>query len=65
MSYKKTQKDNSMKSGIRYMNKMSSLPERLKLFKKCIEILEMKNQINEIKNAIESFRAGQTRWKKE
>lgn len=53
MSHKKTQKNTSIKSGKQHLNKTRSLINRYKLFKKK-QILELKNSMNEGKNAIES-----------
>ena len=51
MSYKKSQKDNSMSSGITLMRRRNYSPKRLKLYKKKkAEILDMKSTINEIEN---------------
>lgn len=50
------------KSGIKYMNRMSSLPKRLKSQRtNIIEILELEKSMNEMKNATENVcsRAGQ------
>lgn len=46
-------KSNSMNLGLKIMNIKSSLPKRLKLKNKT-EVLELKNSVNEMKNAIES-----------
>ena len=45
---------NSMNLGLKIMKIKSSLPKRLKLKNKT-EILELKNSVNEIKNAIEGL----------
>ena len=54
---------NSMNLGLKIMKIKSSLPKRLKLKNKT-EILELKNSVNEIKNAIESTDNMRDRQKK-
>lgn len=49
MSYMKTQKDNTVKSGKQYMYNMRSLTEVETIKKNQTEILELKNTINEMR----------------
>ena len=58
MNYKKTQKANSMKSGIKSMIKRNTLPKAETLEKNETEILKLKNSTNEMKNAFESIGNG-------
>ena len=50
MNYKKTQKASSMISGIKLLNRINTLPKKLKLKKNQMEILKLKKSINEVKN---------------
>lgn len=50
--------ENSVKSGIKYMNKISYLPERTK------KIPELKNSVNEIKKAMGSISSMADKMKK-
>lgn len=43
-----------MSSGIKFMNKRNTLPKRLKLQKRTKQVLELKNSINVMRNALES-----------
>lgn len=66
MSHKKTQKGNTVISGVILMNRTSTLSKRLKLSKKKkksqTEILELKNSIKEMMGVLEMK---QVIWKRE
>ena len=57
MSYKNTQKGNSISSGIKLMNGRDTLLKKIKILKKKNRegaILELENSINKMKNALVS-----------
>lgn len=54
-----------MSSGIKLMNKRNTLPKRLKLQKRTKQVLELKNSINVMRNALESTEIQQIRGKRE
>lgn len=64
MNYKKTQKDNLIKSGKQYRNKIRSLTKR-NYKNNQTEILDLKNTVKELKNAIESINIRKVKEKKE
>ena len=54
MSYKKSQKESLVNSGIKLMNRRSTYQRDGNTKKNQTKILELKSSINEIKNALES-----------
>lgn len=55
-----------MISGIKLLNRISTLPKKLKLKKNQMEILKLKKSINEVKNPFKkTLKIENTTWKRE